>query len=85
MIKKTLKYGGIAIVCLIIVTLASALLYRKYLQNEVSEARAICARFIVRRFFANAEREKRTSRTTCTTAKYFSQQHDTVSRLLVQA
>ena len=41
MIKKTLKYGGIAIVCLIIVTLASALLYRKYLQHEVSEARAI--------------------------------------------
>ncbi len=33
MIKKTLKYGGIAIVCLIIVTLASALLYRKYLQH----------------------------------------------------
>src|SRR2546429_4663593 len=50
MIKKTLKYGGIAIVCLIIVTLASALLYRKYLQHEVSEARAICARFIVRRW-----------------------------------
>jgi hypothetical protein len=40
-IKKIFKYGGTAIVCLIIVTLSSALLYRKYLQHEVSEARAI--------------------------------------------
>src|SRR5258706_2513154 len=40
-IKKTLKYGGIAIVCLIMVTLSSALLYRKYLQHEVFEGRAI--------------------------------------------
>jgi hypothetical protein len=40
-IKKILKYGGIAMVCLIIGTLSSALLYRKYLQHEVSEARAI--------------------------------------------
>jgi proline iminopeptidase len=41
LIKKTLKYGGIAIVCLIIVTLGFALLYRKYLQHKVSDARAI--------------------------------------------
>ena len=41
LIKKTLKYGGIAIVCLIIVTLGFALLYRKYLQHKVSETRAI--------------------------------------------
>lgn len=41
LIKKTIKYGGIAIICLIIVTLVVALLYRKYLQHEVSKARAI--------------------------------------------
>jgi len=41
MIKKIFKYGGIAIACLTIVALSSALLYRKYLQHEVSEARAI--------------------------------------------
>ena len=41
MIKKIFKYGGIAIVCLILVTLSSALLYRKYLQHGVSEGRAI--------------------------------------------
>lgn len=41
MIKKIFKYGGIAILCLIVVTLSAALLYRKYLQNKVSEARAI--------------------------------------------
>ena len=41
MIKKTFKYGGIAIGCLTIVTLAAALLYRKYLQHDVSEVRAI--------------------------------------------
>ena len=40
-IKKTLKYGGIAVGCLMTVTFAAALLYRKYLQHEVSEARAI--------------------------------------------
>jgi proline iminopeptidase len=41
MIKKIFEYAGIAIICLIIVALSSALLYRKYLQHEVSEARAI--------------------------------------------
>ncbi len=41
MIKKILKYGAIAVVCLIFVTLSAALLYRKYLQHKVSEARAI--------------------------------------------
>jgi len=40
-IKKILKYAGIAIACLTIVALSSALLYRKYLQHEVSQARAI--------------------------------------------
>jgi len=40
-ILKVLKYGGIAILCLVIVALASALLYRKHLQNKVAEARAI--------------------------------------------
>jgi pimeloyl-ACP methyl ester carboxylesterase len=40
-IKKTLKYAGIAIACLIIVALSSALLYRQYLQHEVSQVRAI--------------------------------------------
>ena len=41
MIKKIFEYGGIAIVCFILVTLSSAVLYRKYLQREVSEGRAI--------------------------------------------
>jgi len=40
-IKKIFKYSGIAIACLTIVALSSALLYRKYLQHEVSQARAI--------------------------------------------
>jgi pimeloyl-ACP methyl ester carboxylesterase len=40
-IRKIFKYGGIAIVCLIVMTLSSALLYRKYLQHEVFEGRAI--------------------------------------------
>jgi pimeloyl-ACP methyl ester carboxylesterase len=40
-INKILKYAGIAIACLTIVALSSALLYRKYLQHEVSQARAI--------------------------------------------
>jgi proline iminopeptidase len=40
-IKTIFKYGGMVIVCLTIGTLSSALLYRKYLQREVSEARAI--------------------------------------------
>ena len=41
MIKKIVKYGAIAVIGLTAVTLAAALLYRKYLQHEVSEARAI--------------------------------------------
>jgi proline iminopeptidase len=40
-IKKILKYVGIALVCLIVVVLSSALLYRKYLQHKVAEKRAI--------------------------------------------
>jgi proline iminopeptidase len=40
-IWKILKYVGIAIVCLVVVVLSSALLYRKYLQHEVAEERAI--------------------------------------------
>jgi proline iminopeptidase len=40
-IKKVLKYGALGIVGLVVVVLASALLYRKYLQHEVSEERAI--------------------------------------------
>jgi proline iminopeptidase len=40
-IKKILKYVGIAVTCVIVVALASALLYRKYLQYRVAEKRAI--------------------------------------------
>jgi proline iminopeptidase len=40
-IKKLIKYVAIAIVCLVVVVLSSALLYRKYLQHEVAGARAI--------------------------------------------
>ena len=40
-LKKIFKYGGLAVVCLIIGALSSALLYRKYLQYEVSQSRAI--------------------------------------------
>jgi hypothetical protein len=36
-----LKYVGIAIACVVIVVVSSALLYRKYLQHRVAEARAI--------------------------------------------
>ena len=41
MIKKILKYVGLVIVCLIVVVPSSALLYRKYLQYEIAERRAI--------------------------------------------
>ncbi len=41
MIRKILKYTVLALVCLIVVALSSALLYRKYLQHNVAEARAI--------------------------------------------
>jgi proline iminopeptidase len=40
-IKKIFKYIGIVVVCLIVVVLSSALLYRKYLQHDVAEERAI--------------------------------------------
>jgi pimeloyl-ACP methyl ester carboxylesterase len=40
-ILRVLKYGGITILCLVIGAVASALLYRKHLQNKVAEARAI--------------------------------------------
>jgi hypothetical protein len=36
MIRKILKYVGIAIASLAIVVLSSALLYRKYLQHKVA-------------------------------------------------
>jgi hypothetical protein len=39
--QNNIQTAGIAIACLIIVALSSALLYRKYLQHEVSGARAI--------------------------------------------
>ena len=41
MLKKALKYIGIAVACLIVVVLSSALLYRKYLQHKVAGERAI--------------------------------------------
>lgn len=41
MIWKILKYAVIAIVCLAVVLLSSALLYRKYLQHSVAVGRAI--------------------------------------------
>jgi proline iminopeptidase len=40
-IKKIFKYVGIVVVCLIVVVLSSALLYRKYLQHKIVEQRAI--------------------------------------------
>jgi pimeloyl-ACP methyl ester carboxylesterase len=42
-IRKILKYAGISLVCLLVAALSSALLYRKYLQHKVAEARAITA------------------------------------------
>jgi proline iminopeptidase len=41
MIRKILKYVGIAIASLAIVVLSSALLYRKYLQHKVAKDRSI--------------------------------------------
>lgn len=41
MIGKIFKYVGIAIACLVVVLLSSALLCRKYLQHRVAEERAI--------------------------------------------
>jgi proline iminopeptidase len=40
-IGKIFKYVGIAVACLVVVVLSSALLYRKYLQHKVAEERAI--------------------------------------------
>jgi len=40
-VAKIFKYVGIAIGSVIVVLVSSALLYRKYLQHEVAEARAI--------------------------------------------
>ena len=41
MINKLLKYVGVAVACLVVVVLSSALLFRKYLQHKVAEERAI--------------------------------------------
>ncbi len=41
MIRKIFKYAGIAVACLVVVALSSALLYRKYLQYKVAQERAI--------------------------------------------
>ena len=41
MINKLLKYVGVAVACLVVVVLSSALLYRKYLQHKVAEELAI--------------------------------------------
>jgi uncharacterized protein YpmB len=41
MVKKILKYIGIAVACIVAAALSSALLYRKYLQHKVAEERAI--------------------------------------------
>ena len=41
MIKKILKFSGIALVCLVVVVLSAGLFYRKYLQHKVAEERAI--------------------------------------------
>jgi proline iminopeptidase len=40
-IRKILKYVGMAIACLVVLVPSSALLYRKYLQHRVAEKRAI--------------------------------------------
>jgi hypothetical protein len=40
-VKKLLKYIGIAVAGMVVVALSSALLYRKYLQHKVAEERAI--------------------------------------------
>src|SRR5580698_4509084 len=41
LVWKILKYLGLGIVCLVVLALSSALLYRRYLQHKVAEARAI--------------------------------------------
>jgi proline iminopeptidase len=43
-IRKIFKYVGIAVACLVVVALSSALLYRKYLQHKVAGERAITSR-----------------------------------------
>ena len=40
-IWKILKYAGITVACVLVVVVSSALMYRKYLQHRVAEARAI--------------------------------------------
>jgi len=40
-IRRIIKYVGIALACLVVVAPSSALLYRKYLQHEVARERAI--------------------------------------------
>jgi predicted alpha/beta-fold hydrolase len=40
-IRKIFKYVGIAVACLVVVVLSSALLYRRHLQHKVAEERAI--------------------------------------------
>ena len=40
-VLKILKYVGVAIACLVLLAVSSALLYRKYLQHKVAQARAI--------------------------------------------
>jgi pimeloyl-ACP methyl ester carboxylesterase len=40
-VKKILKYIGIAVACIVVAVFSSALLYRKYLQHRVAEERAI--------------------------------------------
>jgi hypothetical protein len=40
-IGRILKYFGIAVACLVVVGLSSALMYRKHLQHKVAEKRAI--------------------------------------------
>ncbi len=39
--RKFLKYAGVTVACLIVIALASALLYRAYLKHEIAEERAI--------------------------------------------
>jgi pimeloyl-ACP methyl ester carboxylesterase len=40
-IRKTFKYVGAAVACLVVMVLSSALLYREYLQHKVAEERTI--------------------------------------------
>jgi proline iminopeptidase len=40
-VKKVLKYIGIAVACIVVLAISSVLLYRKYLQHKVAEERAI--------------------------------------------